>query len=67
MSRIMFVPVCENCGHEFTELKIYRNFLIQCPKCGVLLKSALIPNYESLMKTDEEGIPYCYYNKEELY
>lgn len=40
---------------------------MQCPKCGVLLKSALIPNYESLMKTDEEGIPYCHYNKEELY
>lgn len=23
MSRIMFVPVCENCGHEFTELEFY--------------------------------------------
>lgn len=68
MNRIIFVPICENCGHEFTNLELSANFNIQCPKCKCYISSALFPNYNYLTKADFDSIyiQFCY-DKKELY
>lgn len=68
MSRIIFVPICENCGHEFTHLNLGVNFNIKCPHCEQYISSALFPNYNYLTKTDFDSIcvQFCY-DKKELY
>ena len=68
MSRIIFVPICENCGYEFTNLELSANFNIQCPKCGCYINMVLFPNYNYLTKADSNSTYVQFrYDKQELY
>ena len=68
MSRIVFVPVCEECGYEFNYLNLEPNFNMICPKCGNHINSISFPSYKYLMKTDFNSmcVQFCY-GKKELY
>lgn len=68
MNRIIFIPVCENCGYEFNYLILEPNFNMLCPKCGNYINSISFPTYEYLMKTDFNSICAKFrYDKDELY
>lgn len=66
MSRIIFVPICEECGYEFKELNvdfdIENSFKVICPKCGSGLNNITIANIKDMVKGQ------CFiYNKKEFY
>lgn len=68
MSRIMFVPVCENCGHEFTELECSINMKINCPKCGAVLDHVEIINPNNMIHISAKHMGYVLkYSREDYY
>lgn len=67
MSRIIFVPVCEKCGHEFEEMEFTINTHIICPKCGEILGDITIPNYEAMVHQDGPGNYVAEYSKKVYY
>lgn len=66
MSRIIFIPVCEKCGHEFEELYVYYGFSEICPCCGELIEEVSIVSPDNLVRQDEDGF-YLRYHKNEVY
>lgn len=68
MSKIIFVPVCENCGHEFTELEFSIGMEINCPKCGMILNNIVLPIYDFMVSMNNKDIGYKFkYNKKDFY
>lgn len=68
MSRIIFVPVCEKCEHEFEELEFSLSTRIQCPKCGEILDNLAIPKYDVMIHMDAKDMGYvATYSKNDYY
>lgn len=68
MNRIMFVPVCEHCGYEFTELEFSMDMEINCPECGTVLNNIEIPRYDCMVYMNNKDIGYMFkYNKKDYY
>lgn len=67
LSRIIFVPVCEKCGHEFTELDFTLSARIQCPRCGEILDNLVIPRYDYMCHQDKDGQYIAAYSKDDYY
>ena len=68
MSRIVFVPVCENCGHEFTELEFYIDMKLCCPKCGTILDNFAIAKYDTMVHMSNKSMEYVLrYSREDYY
>lgn len=68
MSRIVFVPVCENCGHEFTELEFYIGMELCCPKCGTILDNVAIAKYNTMVHMSNKSMEYVLrYSREDYY
>lgn len=68
MSRIVFVPVCENCGHEFTELEFYIGMELCCPKCGAILDNVVIAKYDTMVHMSNKSMEYVLrYSREDYY
>lgn len=68
MSRIMFVPVCENCGHEFTELEFYIGMELYCPKCGIILDNVVVARPDTMIHMGDKYTGYVLkYSREDYY
>ena len=66
MSRIIFIPVCENCGYEFKELVSTSYFAKKCPRCENILNTLAMPKWECLIKENIDNLSFEY-NKQEIY
>lgn len=67
MSRIIFVPVCEKCGHEFTELNFGINTRIKCPDCGEILNEVAIIKHDRMCHENKFGEYIATYSKDDYY
>ena len=67
MDRIIFVPVCENCGYEFKELSLNNfQFIKKCPQCGKILNVLVTAKWDYLIKENNDNLSFEY-NKQEIY
>lgn len=67
MSRIIFIPVCGNCGYEFEELNLSNSYFIKkCPRCGNILNTLAMPKWDCLIKENNDSLSFEY-NKQEIY
>lgn len=67
MSHIIFAPICERCGHEFTKFEYFLGCTLVCPECSALIDNIKIINYATLLKPNREGEWIVDYSKEEYY
>ena len=67
MNRIIFIPVCENCGYEFKELNLSNSYFTKkCPRCGNDLNALAMPKWDCLIKENNDSLSFEY-NKQEIY
>lgn len=68
MSRIIFAPICGECGYEFTELEFSLYTKKYCPKCGTILDSVVIPKYDTMVHMNNKSMEYVLrYSREDYY
>lgn len=67
MSRIIFAPICERCGHEFTNFEYSLGSILICPECNANIDDISIINYSTLLQTNKERNWVISYSKDNYY
>lgn len=67
MGKIIFVPICERCQHEFEELELHMESRFCCPICGAVIEEVEVPSPNITVSQGSWTIDYSkakYYGEE---